>query len=158
MSKTIKQIANELGVDKQRVYRYIKRNNISEAHHQNGVMYYDDATEMAIKQNFSNIPHQDEAHQKHISEAVSDTVNDVLISLLKTELEIKNRQIDELNNRLAEVTTALTSAQQTITQNQQLIANEQFLHAGTIQQKLTCDDTTKPRFKERLKFFFKGEL
>ena len=160
MPKTIKQISDELGIDKQRVYRFIKRNHISESHQQNGVMYYDESTEIVIKQYFSKIPYsyQDEVHQKHINEVVSDTVNNELISLLKTELDIKNKQIDELNNRLAELTTSLTSAQQMITQNQQLIANEQLLHAGTIQHKLTCDDTTKPRFKERLKFLFKGEL
>lgn len=32
MAKTIKQIADELRVSKQQVYRYIKRNHISEAH------------------------------------------------------------------------------------------------------------------------------
>lgn len=32
MPKTIKQIADELGVSKQRVYRFIKQNCINEAH------------------------------------------------------------------------------------------------------------------------------
>lgn len=30
--KTIKQISDELGVDKQKVYRYIKKNHIKEVH------------------------------------------------------------------------------------------------------------------------------
>ena len=48
--KTIKQIAEDLGLPKQRVYRFIKRECISEAHQENGVMYYDDAAESLIKQ------------------------------------------------------------------------------------------------------------
>lgn len=92
MSKTIKQIADELEIDKQKVYRYIKKNNIIEAHQKNGVMYYDEATETLIKQALSVSTTSSEAYQNHIN----DTVNDVLISMLQKELEIKNKQIEEL--------------------------------------------------------------
>ena len=72
MAKTIKQMADALGVDKQRVYRYIKKSCIKEAHQKNGVMYYDEAVEKRIKQAFS----QNEPHQESAS---SDTVVDVLL-------------------------------------------------------------------------------
>ena len=39
MAKTMKQIADEIGIDKQRVYRYIKKNHVNVAHQKNGVMY-----------------------------------------------------------------------------------------------------------------------
>ena len=98
MAKTIKQMADALGVDKQRVYRYIKKNCINEAHQKNGVMYYDEAVEKRIKQAFSkNEPHQESAS--------SDAVVDVLLKqseMLQKELEIKNKQISDLNDRLAE--------------------------------------------------------
>ena len=65
-------MADALGVDKQRVYRYIKKSCIKEAHQKNGVMYYDEAVEKRIKQAFSkNEPHQESAS--------SDTVVDVLL-------------------------------------------------------------------------------
>ena len=32
MAKTIKQIADELGLNKQKIYRYIKSNHINEVH------------------------------------------------------------------------------------------------------------------------------
>lgn len=92
MSKTIKQIADELEIDKQKVYRYIKKNNIIEAHQKNGVMYYDEAAETLIKRAFTVDTASSESHQNHIN----DTVNDVLISMLQKELEIKNKQIEEL--------------------------------------------------------------
>ena len=98
MAKTIKQMADALGVDKQRVYRYIKKNCISEAHQKNGVMYYDEVVENRIKQAFS----QNEPYQESAS---SDTVFDVLLKqseMLRKELEIKNKQISDLNDRLAE--------------------------------------------------------
>ena len=84
MAKTIKQMADALGVDKQRVYRYIKKNCISEAHQKNGVMYYDEVVEKRIKQAFS----QNEPYQESAS---SDTVFDVLLKqseMLRKELEI----------------------------------------------------------------------
>lgn len=138
VAKTIKEIADELGVDKQKVYRYIKKNHIIEVHHEalqkNGVKQYDEAAETLIKQGIlqettsSEALH--EAHQKRNNEAVFDTVSDAVIDMLRKELEIKNEQIRELNARLAESNAALVAAQQTA-------QAAQALHAGTIQQQLT---------------------
>lgn len=140
--KTIKQIADELGVDKQRIYRYAKKNCINEAHQKNGVMYYDEATEKRIKKAFS----QNEPHQESAS---SDVMIDVLLKqseLLKNELEIKNRQIDELNARLAEMGTALAAAQQTA-------QAAQALHAGSI--KLISEDSSLPQNDAPKKSFWR---
>lgn len=138
VAKTIKEIADELGVDKQKVYRYIKKNHIIEVHHEalqkNGVKQYDEASETLIKQGIlqettsSEALH--EALQKRNNEAVFDTVSDAVIDMLRKELEIKNEQIRELNARLAESNAALVAAQQTA-------QAAQALHAGTIQQQLT---------------------
>lgn len=103
MSKTIKQIADELGVPKQRVYRYIKSNHINEAHQENGVMYYDEVAETAIKQAFSQKTTSSEAHQNHI--------NDTVIDVLKNQLEVKDRQIEQLQRTVEQLTAALTAAQ-----------------------------------------------
>lgn len=53
--KTIKEIANGLGLDKQKVYRYIRKNNIkgiasSDVHRKSKVKYYDDVVISIIKQ------------------------------------------------------------------------------------------------------------
>jgi len=127
--KTIKQMADALKVDKQRVYRYIRKNRISEAHHETGVMWYDDAAENLIIQHFTkgdcigNVHH--EAHQATSNDAVIDTV----VAMLQKELDIKNEQIRELNARLAESNSALAAAQ--------LSAQAaQALHAGTMQKQM----------------------
>jgi predicted transcriptional regulator YheO len=112
--KTLKQIADGLGISKQRVYRYVKANHISEAHQDHITSYYDEATESLIISHFKKETVSHDAHQKHISEAVFNTVVDTL----KSELEAKNRQIEAL-------TAALNTAQQTA-------AAAQALHAGTM--------------------------
>ena len=125
--KTIKQMADELGIDKQRVYRYIRKHRISEAHHEAGVMYYDEAAEILIISHFAETdrisgPHH-EAHQSASSEAVIDAV----IALLQSELEAKNKLIDSLQAELA--------AER---QHSRVMAERsQQLHAGTIQHHLT---------------------
>lgn len=123
--KTVKQIADELNVPKQKVYRYIKRECISEAHQINGVMYYDDAAESLVKQGLLTFTASAEAHH----EVLHDAPLDAVIDMLRKELEIKNEQIRNLNDRLAESTAALVSAQQTA-------RDAQALHAGTIQHQL----------------------
>lgn len=142
--KTIKQIADEIGVDKQKVYRYIKKNHISEvhqeAHQESGVKWYDEAAETLIKQGFSNNSTSNEAHHEVHQNHINEAVNDALIEMLKKELEVKNKQIQELNARLAESNAALVAAQQTA-------ATAQALHAGTMQQQLTSESST-PKIKK----------
>lgn len=109
--KTIKQIADEVGVDKQKVYRYIKKNQIKEVHQKyinealqkNGVKYYDETVEILIKQAFcedsaSNEVHR-ETHQNHINEAVFDALLKRFETVEK-ELEDKNNQIEYLHKLL----------------------------------------------------------
>ena len=139
--KTIKQIADQLGIDKQRVYRFIKKNRISEAHqtasNDTGVKHYDEAAETLIIQYFSKKNRISEVHPEAHQSVSNDTDNDTLIDMLKAELDIKNKQLEtkdgqikDLNNRLAETTQALLVAQQTTHQ-------EQLLHGGTMQKQLS---------------------
>ncbi|MCI5494974.1 MAG: hypothetical protein MR407_01370 [Roseburia sp.] len=104
MNKTIKQIADELQIDKQRVYRYIKANHINEAlreaHQKNNVKYYDEAAQMQIKKAFaakitskrSTSKSTSDLHHEALNEALLDT-----IEMLKNELKIKNEQIEKMH-------------------------------------------------------------
>lgn len=87
--KTIKQIADEIGIDKQKVYRYIKKNHINDVHLDAGVMYIDDVIEKLVIEYFCVYEVHHESHQNHINEKE----NDVLIEMLKKELDSKNEQI-----------------------------------------------------------------
>lgn len=123
MCKTTKQIADELGVSKQQVYRFIKKHNIKEACQENGTMYYDDAAEYLITQGFSEKIKSAEAEQKHTNETALDAV----IKMLQKELEAKDRQIEELQ-------AALKREQELHTTAQLLHSQEQHLHAATLKQ------------------------
>lgn len=99
MSKTIKQIADELGVSKQQVYRFIKKHNITEAYQENGTMYYDDASEYLIREGFPKTSESKEAHQTRI-ESTSDAYLETLIETLQKQLETKDKEIERLGKLL----------------------------------------------------------
>lgn len=99
MAKTIKQIADELNVNKQRVYRYIKKNHITEAHQKNGVMYYDENAQKQITSYFRRVEIENITSEKSLASASFD----VLLKqseMLKNELEAKNEQIAQLQKLL----------------------------------------------------------
>lgn len=136
--KTLKQIADELKIDKQKVYRYVKKNHISEAHQKNGVMYYDEVVESSIKQAFS----KKELYQESAS---SDVVLEALLKqyeTLKKELDIKNEQIKEKDRQLAEKDKQLHTVHELLSENQKLLDQQQQLHA-IAEQKLLQIETEK---------------
>jgi hypothetical protein len=69
-------------------------------------------------------------------------------AILEQQLDIKDKQIEDLNLRLAESNAALVSAQQTI-------QAEQALHAGTIQSRLLTDGKEKEKISLWNKIFKK---
>lgn len=136
--KTIKQISDELGVDKQKVYRYIKKNHIKEVHQEcisealqkKGTKYYDEVGESLIKQGFSDNTASDEVqqevHHNHINDAVIDTLL-MQIEILRNELDVKNEQIKEKDKQLSDTLKALDQAQQlhAIAENKVKLLEEQ---------------------------------
>lgn len=145
--KTIKQIADELGIEKQKVYRYIKKNYIKEMHQEcisealqkNGVKYYDEVAESLIKQGLSDNAVSDEMHQEvhqnHINNAVIDTLL-MQIETLRNEFDVKNEQIKEKDkqlkekdNQIAALNTRLEESHRLLDQQQQLQAMEKKIQA-----------------------------
>ena len=147
--KTIKQIADEIGVSKQTVYKRYKGKLYTVcapyAHTEQGVLYIEEQGETLIKQDFlqkeCSIGAHTYAHTERSNGAVLEqTENAGVVAVLQTtidtlqgQLAIKDKQIEELNARLAEVSSALVAAQQTA-------QAAQALHAGTIQQQLTSGE------------------
>ena len=150
MAKTIKQIADEIGVSKQTVYKRYKGklNTVCApyAHTEQGVLYIEEQGETLIKQDFlqkeCSIGAHTYAHTERSNGAVLEqsenagvvAVLQTTIDTLQGQLAIKDKQIEELNARLAEVSSALVAAQQTA-------QAAQALHAGTIQQQLLSGES-----------------
>ena len=150
--KTIRQIADEIGVSKQAVFKKIKREPLSTslqgltATVDSKLMVEVDG-EKLIKQAFSEIAPSTTTNQ--LTGAVDGLVDapstkneekmaevDGVISVLKAtidtlqgQLEVKDRQIEQQAQTIIRLTDTLAAAQQTA-------AAAQALHAGTIQQQL----------------------
>ena len=118
--KTVKQIADELGVSKQKVYRFIVRNHITASSEAKQSKLYDETAEKLIKQGIlESEPYQKahhEAHQNHIN----DTLSEAVIELLRQELEQKNKQLKEKDKQISEKDQQIARLQELIHQEQQL--------------------------------------
>lgn len=139
--KTIKQIADEIGIDKQKVYRFVKRNHISEAHQKQGILLYDEAVQTLIHSHFTKNTASNEAHQS----TSFDAVNDVLIKMLQQELEAKNKQIEELTAIVREQAESINADRKNELAGTLIDGKQQFLSDGTV-------DPEKPE-PERRGFF-----
>ena len=124
--KTIRQIADEIGVSKTAVNKQIANLGLRSGLRKNGNQFaIDEHQEALIKEAFSEksqteIENQTQTENHEVSDLVC--VLQATIDTLQGQLEVKDRQIEKL-------TEALIAAQQTA-------AAAQALHAGTIQQQL----------------------
>jgi len=160
--KTIKQIAYEIGVSKQAIYKRINREPLStklstELSTVDGRLTVSVDGEKLIKQAFLQIPVNQSCQPvenvstkneeivenvstkvDNLTTAVDSEIMDILkknINILQQQLEIKDKQIEELSS-------ALILAQQTA-------AAAQALHAGTMNH-LAISDEKKPGILSRL--------
>ena len=139
--KTIRQIADEIGVSKQAVYKRYKGKLHTVcapyAHTEQGVLYLSEQAESLIKQDFLKDNRSIGAHTERSNGAVPEqsqeagvvAVLQATIDTLQGQLEVKDRQIEQQAQTITRLTDALAAAQQTATA-------AQALHAGTIQQQL----------------------
>ena len=133
--KTIRQIADEIGVSKTAVSKQIANLGLRSGLRKNGYQFaIDEHQEALIKQAFSEksqteIENQSQTKTQTENREVGDLVCvlQATIDTLQGQLEVKDRQIEKL-------TEALVAAQQTA-------AAAQALHAGTIQQQLITGET-----------------
>ena len=136
--KTIRQIADEIGVSKTAVSKQIANLGLRSGLRKNGNQFaIDEHQEALIKQAFSEksqteIENQSQTKTQTENHEVGDLVCvlQATIDTLQGQLAVKDKQIAELNERLSECSAALLAAQQTA-------QAAQALHAGTIQQQLT---------------------
>jgi predicted transcriptional regulator len=133
--KTISEIADELGIPRQKVYRYIKKENISSTSNDKStinhdtsndkrVMYFDDVAISNIKSYFqahnpSKEINHDESNDK--STINHDTSKDMLIDVLKTELEFRNKEIENKNKEISTLMNQMENMQILLKQEQNTV-------------------------------------
>ena len=129
--KTIRQIADEIGVSKTAVNKQIANLGLRSGLRKNGNQFaIDEHQEALIKQAFSE-KSQTETENHEVSDLVC--VLQATIDTLQGQLEVKDRQIEQQAQTITRLTDALAAAQQTA-------AVAQALHAGTIQQQLLGEE------------------
>ena len=153
MAKTIKEIADELGVSKTAVSKQIANLGLRSSLRKNANQFaIENQQEKLIKMAFQKKRQQEIVTENSVSDEQSQTksqttnanqsqtanhevcdlvgVLQTTVDTLQAQLAVKDEQIRELNARLAECSTALLAAQETA-------RAAQALHAGTIQQQLS---------------------
>ena len=151
--KTIRQIADEIGVSKTAVSKQIENLGLRSSLRKNGNQFaIENQQEKLIKMAFQKKRQQEIVTENSVSDEQSQTesqtananqsqtanhevcdlvgVLQTTVDTLQAQLAVKDVQIRELNARLAECSAALLAAQETA-------RAAQALHAGTIQQQLS---------------------
>ena len=151
--KTIRQIADEIGVSKQAVFKKIKREPLSTSLQGltatvDGRLMVEVDGEKLIKQAFYEIAPSTKNAEKTAEVDGVISVLQATIDTLQGQLEVKDRQIEQQAQTITRLTDALAAAQQTA-------AAAQALHAGTIQQQLiTGEAGTDQQEPEQKKSWF----
>jgi len=139
--KTIKQIADEIGVSKQSVYKRYKGKLYSVCapytHTEHGVLYLDNKAENIIKKDFEK-SNTLNIKDTECSVGVSNVepIEDEIISVLKKTIDTLQNQLDIKDSQIDKLTEALIISQKTS-------AAEQALHAGTMQKQLQESESEK---------------
>ena len=139
--KTIRQIADEIGVSKTAVNKQIANLGLRSGLRKNGNQFaIDEHQEALIKQAFSEksqteIENQSQTKTQTENHEIGDLVCvlQATIDTLQGQLEVKDRQIEQQAQTITRLTDALAAAQQTA-------VAAQALHAGTIQQQLVAGE------------------
>ena len=162
--KTIRQIADEIGVSKTAVNKQIANLGLRSGLRKNGNQFaIDEHQEALIKRAFSEksqteIENQSQTKTQTENHEVGDLVCvlQATIDTLQGQLEVKDRQIEQQAQTITRLTDALAAAQQTA-------VAAQALHAGTIQQQLVAGEgeelqqerETVPRIRDRRRSWWK---
>jgi len=153
--KTIREIADEIGVSKQAVFKKIKREPLSTSLQGltstvDGRLTVSVDGEKLIKQAFSqDVPstnHQPVDGQVDGPVDGMIAVLQVTIDTLQGQLEVKDRQIEQQAQTITRLSDALVAAQQTA-------AAAQALHAGTIQQQFLSGKDETVRQEQKRSWF-----
>lgn len=183
MSKSIKQIADEIGVSKQAVFKKIKREPLSTSLQQfistvDGRLMVSVDGEKIIKQAFysANTANKDEIYEQN-EQTIKNEVNDNQFTVdgavddnqqstinqvkeYKTSKDIENiitvleNTIETLKNQLEIKDAQIEKLTDALVAAQQTAAAAQALHAGTIQQQITTTTQDTQEKKSWLKKLF----
>ena len=141
MSKTIKELADELGVSKTAVRKYMTEEfrHVYTQTDRNGVITIDSAGCKLIAEYMGRSEKLSETTENKFSETPESSENP-LYSILREELAAKNKQIDEKDRLIEQLRKDLADERQhshgLAAELAKLADQAQHLHAGSIKKQL----------------------
>jgi len=136
--KTLKEVADQLGISKQRVYRYYIKNCITDAHQTTSPIQLSDTVVNEILQHFEGKTASSDVHHDVHQTASLDTVSDTVYDALLKQLEEKDKQLAAKDQQINDLIEKLDQ--------------EQKLHAMTQQKVLMLEepkeDPEEPMFEK----------
>ncbi|MBO0438666.1 helix-turn-helix domain-containing protein [Vagococcus fluvialis] len=132
---SVTEIAEKLQISKMMVYRFINNNEIKHSAKDGRTFLYDMTAFQTIKEGLkdksviSSDNNIEITENKNEEEPLQINDNDVIIEIMRSEIEIKNKQIDELTeiNKVLNVT---------LQQQQQLLLYEQQKNTKLLEENI----------------------
>ena len=150
--KTVKQIADELGIDRQKVYRFIKKNCIKSCITEQGANRYDDTAvnmlkmglleEKAVSKTVS--PNSCEQYHEQGANRYDDTVVEVLkkqLGVMQKNLDVLHEELKEKNEHIKELTAVIDKQADSVHVDRQKLLAETIVDG---QQKLSMKEVPSP--------------
>jgi hypothetical protein len=117
---TMKQIADKAGIDKTKVWRYIRSANIHETSHKGRTLLFSEQQVNSILKALNGT----NAHSENVtSEHLTDDQPD-MIKLLKSQLETLNSELEQKNNEINQLHRLLDQQQQLNLSTQKLLEKQ----------------------------------
>lgn len=122
MDKTVSELAKELDINKLRIYRYIKKQNIKPIRTHKNVHYFDILTADAISKHFQedNSKRVSPKKESNINDTSNDTNKHDLIELKDIIISRQDREIKNLYSQIENLQRTIDNQNKQFDQQQQL--------------------------------------
>ena len=119
MDKTVPELAEELDINKLRIYRYIKKQNIKPARTDKNVQYFDETASDAILSHFKGVSGSHGSNDTE-SDTTSDTAENALIELKDSIISRQDKEIEQLYRQVENLQRTIDQQNKQFDQQQQL--------------------------------------
>lgn len=145
MLKTVPELANALGINRLRIYRYIKKESIAPTKTDRGVQYFNETIQNAIIKHFQGDEKQGNVSGNTSTDTKSETsdTSQVSTDILKLKSDIIRRQDNEIK-RLAKQNESL---QRTIDKLNKQIDQQQQLELESIRTIKSSGLIASPEYR-----------
>lgn len=119
MDKTVPELAEELDINKLRIYRYIKKQNIKPVRTDKHVQYFDEMASDKILSHFKDVSGSHGSNDTE-SDTTSDTAENALIELKDSIISRQDKEIEQLYRQVENLQRTIDQQNKQFDQQQQL--------------------------------------